>query len=97
MTSTDQHQAWLLLLTRRVPVDGSCKCLVQWRRIIETSGSATALWLRRRADPGQMVPAGLDPKVVAVYHGVGQLLSRFTTGKIPKAFKVLIPCLTLNC
>jgi Bystin len=40
-----------------------------------------------------MVPAGLDPKVVAVYHGVGQLLSRFTTGKIPKAFKVLTSCI----
>ena len=46
-----------------------------------------------------MVPAGLDPKVVAVYHGVGQLLSRFTTGKIPKAFKVPICCCspTLLC
>ena len=50
------------------------------------------VWLHSRADPSQMVPAGLDPKVVAVYHGVGQLLSRFTTGKIPKAFKVRVPC-----
>lgn len=57
------------------------------------------VWLCHRADPGQMVPAGLDPKVVAVYHGVGQLLSRFTTGKIPKAFKVPICCCspTLLC
>ncbi|KAI8473188.1 MAG: bystin-like protein [Monoraphidium minutum] len=35
------------------------------------------------------VPEGLDERVVEVYRGVGQLLSRYTTGKIPKAFKVI--------
>lgn len=31
----------------------------------------------------------LDPKVVEVYQGIGQVMSRFTSGKIPKAFKVI--------
>ena len=35
------------------------------------------------------VPEGLDPKVVEVYQGVGVLLSRYTTGKLPKAFKII--------
>ncbi len=26
---------------------------------------------------------------MSVYRGVGQLLSRFTTGKVPKAFKII--------
>lgn len=36
------------------------------------------------------MPGGMDPRVVAVYKGVGELLRRYTTGKIPKAFKVVI-------
>lgn len=32
---------------------------------------------------------GLDDKVVQVYRGVGKLLSRYTVGKIPKAFKII--------
>lgn len=35
------------------------------------------------------MPEGLDPKVVEVYQGVGVLLSRYTTGKLPKAFKII--------
>lgn len=31
----------------------------------------------------------LDPKVIEVYQGIGQVMSRFTSGKIPKAFKVI--------
>lgn len=31
----------------------------------------------------------MDPKVVQVYRGVGKLLSRYTSGKIPKAFKII--------
>lgn len=38
---------------------------------------------------GDVVPAGMDPRVVAVYKGVGELLRRYTTGKIPKAFKII--------
>ena len=41
-------------------------------------------------DPARMpLPAHLDPRVVDVYRGVGALLSRYTAGKIPKAFKVV--------
>ncbi|KAI5084446.1 hypothetical protein GOP47_0000615 [Adiantum capillus-veneris] len=34
------------------------------------------------------VPA-VDAKVIEVYRGVGKLLSRFTSGKVPKAFKII--------
>ncbi|GLI60347.1 hypothetical protein VaNZ11_002468 [Volvox africanus] len=43
-------------------------------------------------DPGSgagPVPEGLEPRVVEVYRGVGKLMSRYTTGKIPKAFKII--------
>ena len=36
-----------------------------------------------------MLPPGLDPKVVEVYTAVGKVLSRYSAGKIPKAFKVV--------
>lgn len=36
-----------------------------------------------------LTPSGIDPQVIQVYHGVGQILSRYTTGKVPKAFKVI--------
>lgn len=38
--------------------------------------------------PERTVP-GLDPKVIEVYRGVGQLLQRYTSGKVPKAFKII--------
>ena len=34
-------------------------------------------------------PGGMDPAVVEVYRGVGTLLSRYTSGKLPKAFKII--------
>ena len=37
----------------------------------------------------KQVPAGLDPKVIQVYTKVGLLLSRYKSGKIPKAFKII--------
>lgn len=40
------------------------------------------------ADAGYVAP-GIDAKVAAVYRGVGEVLSRYTTGKVPKAFKVV--------
>ena len=43
-------------------------------------------WCRAGEGP---LPEGLDPKVVEVYQGVGVLLSRYTTGKLPKAFKII--------
>ncbi len=33
--------------------------------------------------------AGLDEKVVTVFKGVGQILSKYRSGKLPKAFKVI--------
>ena len=44
-------------------------------------------------DARAAVPAGMDEKVVDVYRQVGDLLKRYTTGKIPKAFKI-IPALS---
>ncbi|KAL4458621.1 hypothetical protein ABPG75_013486 [Micractinium tetrahymenae] len=37
----------------------------------------------------ELIPSELDPKVVEVYQGVGKVLSRYTAGKVPKAFKVI--------
>lgn len=31
----------------------------------------------------------MDPKVVEVYTAVGKIMSRYTAGKVPKAFKVI--------
>lgn len=38
-------------------------------------------------------PAGLDPRAVEVYRAVAQLMKRYKSGKVPKAFK-MIPALT---
>ncbi|RKP27238.1 Bystin-domain-containing protein [Syncephalis pseudoplumigaleata] len=35
------------------------------------------------------IPPGLNPKVVEVYTQVGKLLSRYKSGKLPKAFKII--------
>ncbi|KAJ1723317.1 snoRNA-binding rRNA-processing protein [Coemansia erecta] len=35
------------------------------------------------------VPAGLDPKIVEVYTKIGELLSRYKSGQVPKAFKII--------
>jgi hypothetical protein len=35
------------------------------------------------------VPEDIEDQVVEVFRGVGKLLSRFTVGKIPKAFKII--------
>lgn len=40
-------------------------------------------------DDGFLAPSELNPKVVEVYRGVGSLMSRYTSGKVPKAFKVI--------
>ena len=44
-------------------------------------------------DEAMAVPEGIDQKVVDVYRQVGDLLKRYTVGKIPKAFKI-IPALS---
>lgn len=37
---------------------------------------------------GRLLPA-VDSKIIEVYRGVGKLLSRYRSGKVPKAFKIL--------
>jgi len=41
----------------------------------------------------EFAPEGIDEKVLQVYRKVGDLLKRYTTGKFPKAFKI-IPALS---
>nr|XP_037277644.1 bystin-like [Rhipicephalus microplus] len=45
------------------------------------------------SDAGSMQMADLDPKVVEMYRGVKKVLSRYRSGKLPKAFKI-IPALS---
>ena len=48
---------------------------------------------RKRAMLEDFAPEGIDEKVLTVYRKVGELLKRYTTGKFPKAFKI-IPALS---
>lgn len=44
----------------------------------------------RRDDEGpSAVPGGIKPELVELYKEVGKILRRFTTGKVPKAFKII--------
>ena len=54
----------------------------------ESAGGSTA-----RDEEGEMIPEGLDSRVIEIYRQVGELLTRYTTGKVPKAFKI-IPALS---
>eukprot|EP00878_Enallax_costatus_P025405 GHUV01027180.1.p1 GENE.GHUV01027180.1~~GHUV01027180.1.p1 ORF type:complete len:358 (+),score=108.30 GHUV01027180.1:410-1483(+) len=49
----------------------------------------TASTAAGQQDFGSGSLAGLDDAVIDVYRGVGQLLARYTTGKVPKAFKII--------
>eukprot|EP00250_Pteridium_aquilinum_P005247 c15371_g1_i1 orf=73-1485(+) len=40
-------------------------------------------------DTGERLVPAVDAKVIEVYRGVGKLLSRYKSGKVPKAFKIL--------
>lgn len=40
-------------------------------------------------DDGRMMPPGINPKVIEVYVKVGELLSRYKSGPLPKAFKII--------
>lgn len=40
-------------------------------------------------DDDGVAPSRFDPKIVEVYTGVGKILQRYTSGKLPKAFKVI--------
>lgn len=35
------------------------------------------------------VPEGMSPKVVEVYKSVAKIMSRYSAGKVPKAFKII--------
>jgi essential nuclear protein 1 len=48
------------------------------------SGDATA----NVEGGGRSIP-GIDKKVIEVYQGVGKLLGRYRSGKLPKAFKII--------
>ena len=45
-------------------------------------------WLCRDEEQ-HPVSSGITPEVVQVYEGVGKILTRFTTGKVPKALKII--------
>ncbi|KAL4403145.1 snoRNA-binding rRNA-processing protein [Malassezia pachydermatis] len=40
-------------------------------------------------DESRMMPPGINPKVIEVYSKVGELLSRYKSGPLPKAFKIV--------
>merc|ERR1712029_271101 len=40
-------------------------------------------------DSGGRAGADVDPRVVEMYEGVGKILSKYRSGKVPKAFKVI--------
>lgn len=40
-------------------------------------------------DASRMMPPGINPKIIEVYSKVGELLSRYKSGPLPKAFKII--------
>ena len=40
-------------------------------------------------DAEEQIPEGMSPKVVEVYKSVGKIMSRYSAGKVPKAFKII--------
>ena len=42
-----------------------------------------------RGKDEDQVPDGMPPKVVEVYRSVGKIMSRYSAGKVPKAFKII--------
>ncbi|KAI0723470.1 cell adhesion protein byn-1 [Earliella scabrosa] len=55
------------------------------------SGKSTEVVQDRHHDPDRIPDpaAGLDPKVVEVYTKVGQMLTRYKSGPLPKPFKII--------
>lgn len=45
--------------------------------------------LKRYEDLEEGVASTLDPKVVAAYKSIGQLMKTYKSGKVPKAFKII--------
>ncbi|KAH8547766.1 Bystin-domain-containing protein [Umbelopsis sp. PMI_123] len=57
---------------------------------IEAKNAADSGNLEMQAEENvDISPLGLDPKVVEAYTKVGTLLSRYKSGKLPKAFKII--------
>ncbi|KAJ2726569.1 snoRNA-binding rRNA-processing protein [Coemansia sp. Benny D115] len=55
----------------------------------ENDGMQVANQASEAQDAGRMVPTGIDAKIVEVYTKIGQLLSRYKSGSVPKAFKII--------
>ena len=45
--------------------------------------------LSRGEGDEEQIPEGMSPKVVEVYKSLGKIMSRYSTGKVPKAFKII--------
>ncbi|GAX76291.1 hypothetical protein CEUSTIGMA_g3736.t1 [Chlamydomonas eustigma] len=58
-------------------------------KLREKQREAGVAVLPEEGEDEEDVPEGLDEKVIQVYRGVGKLLSRYSAGKIPKAFKII--------
>ncbi|KAI0676769.1 cell adhesion protein byn-1 [Trametes maxima] len=56
---------------------------------LESGKSAVAEEKQRDPDRAPDPAAGLDPKVVDVYTKVGQMLTRYKSGPLPKPFKII--------
>lgn len=54
-----------------------------------SSGAAAASSSSAAEQQLEIIARQLDPKVVTVYTQVGQVLSKWTSGKVPKAFKII--------
>ena len=53
----------------------------------EASSGETAQYLTE--DDSRLLPPGINPKIIEVYTKVGDLLSRYKSGPLPKAFKII--------
>ena len=53
----------------------------------EASSGETAQYLAE--DDSRLLPPGINPKIIEVYTKVGDLLSRYKSGPLPKAFKII--------
>ena len=53
----------------------------------EASSGETAQHMSE--DDSRMLPPGINPKIIEVYTKVGELLSRYKSGPLPKAFKII--------
>ena len=59
------------------------------QHLVRTVPKQTPKLVPSHRDGDTAVPRDLDPRVVEVYRGVGQLLRRYTVGRLPKAFKII--------